>query len=218
MQKFQDVVLDSQGRPVAGAVIAVQEYPGGGAATVYQTDSVGTAYTPTTDDYGAFYFYAPDGNYSYTVTVSGVLRKTVTDIIIFDPYEQGSWTPSYGIGATESPGVAYLLQSGWYTKVGDWVTATGYMIVSNKGSATGTGVAVLGLPYAADVATQTPAVVFLGQVTSGVLDRPVYGYVDGNSTAVSLFKTAAGGINPTAMADTDIQANFNCRFQVSYKV
>ena len=84
MQKFQDVVLDSQGRPVAGAVIAVLSYPGGSPATVYQTDAVGTAYTPTTDDYGAFYFYAPDGNYSYTVTVSGVLRKTVTDVQIVD--------------------------------------------------------------------------------------------------------------------------------------
>lgn len=84
MQKFQDVVLDSQGRPVAGAVIAVLSYPGGSPATVYQTDSVGAAYTPTTDDYGAFYFYAPDGNYSYTVTVNGVLRKTVTDVQIVD--------------------------------------------------------------------------------------------------------------------------------------
>ena len=84
MQKFQDVVLDSQGRPVAGAVIAVQEYPGGDAATVYQTNEIGTAYVPTTDDLGAFYFYAPDGNYSYTVTVAGVLRKTVTDVQIVD--------------------------------------------------------------------------------------------------------------------------------------
>lgn len=84
MQKFQDVVLDSQGRPVAGAVIAVQEYPGGGSATVYQTDAIGAAYTPTTDAYGAFFFYAPDGRYSYTVTVNGVLRKTVTDVEIFD--------------------------------------------------------------------------------------------------------------------------------------
>lgn len=84
MQKFQDVVLDSQGRPVAGAVIAVQAYPGGGAATVYQTDAVGAAYTPTTDAFGGFFFYVADGNYSYTVTVGGVLRKTVTDIQIVD--------------------------------------------------------------------------------------------------------------------------------------
>jgi hypothetical protein len=87
MQKFQDVVLDSQGRPVAGAVIAVQEYPGGGAATVYETDAVGAAYTPTTDAFGAFFFYAPNGNYSYTVTVGGVLRKTVTDVEIVDSIE-----------------------------------------------------------------------------------------------------------------------------------
>lgn len=218
MQKFQDVVLDSQGRPVAGAVIAVLSYPGGSPATVYQTDSVGTAYTPTTDDYGAFYFYAPDGNYSYTVTVGGVLRKTVTDITLYDPFDEGEWLPKFGFGGTESTGAAYSIQRGWYTKKGSWVTATGYVIVSNKGSTTGSGVCILGLPYVADITTQTPASLILGEMTSGVLDRPVYGYVDGGSSWLSLFKTSAGALNPSAMSDTDVRTNFNCRFQVTYKV
>jgi hypothetical protein len=84
MQKFQDVVLDSQGRPVPGAVIAVQSFPGGSPVTVYQTNAVGAAYVPTTDSLGGFFFYAPDGNYSYTVTVANVLRATVTDIQLQD--------------------------------------------------------------------------------------------------------------------------------------
>jgi hypothetical protein len=84
MQKFQDVVLDSQGRPVPGAVIAVQSFPGGSPATVYQTNAVGAAYVPTTDSLGGFFFYAPNGSYSYTVTVAGVLRATVTDIQLQD--------------------------------------------------------------------------------------------------------------------------------------
>lgn len=84
MQKFQDVVQDSQGRPVAGAVIAVLSYPGGSPATVYENDVVGAAYVPVTDAFGAFFFYAPDGDYSYTVTVFNVLRRTVTDVQIVD--------------------------------------------------------------------------------------------------------------------------------------
>lgn len=84
MQKFQDVVLDSQGRPVPGAVIELQEYPGGLPVTVYQTNDTGTAYFPVTDSLGGFFFYAPNGRYSYTVTVAGVLRKTVTDILLQD--------------------------------------------------------------------------------------------------------------------------------------
>lgn len=130
MQKFQDVVLDSQGRPVEGAVIAVQDYPGGGAATVYETNSVGAAYVPTTDAYGAFFFYAPNGRYSYTVTVAGVLRKTVTDVEIVDSVAgfddrpiptQGTWTPEDGSGA----GLSFTSFSGDYVKNGNLVFVQG---------------------------------------------------------------------------------------------
>lgn len=130
MQKFQDVVLDSQGRPVEGAVIAVQEYPGGGAATVYETNNVGAAYVPTTDAYGAFFFYAPNGRYSYTVTVGGVLRKTVTDVEIVDTVDgfddrpiptQGTWTPEDGSGA----GLSFTSVSGDYVKNGSLVFIQG---------------------------------------------------------------------------------------------
>lgn len=144
MQKYQDVVLDSQGRPVAGAVIAVLEYPGGSPATVYQTDSVGAAYTPTTDDYGAFYFYAPNGYYSYTVTVNGVLRKTVTDISIYDPAaDEGTWTPT-----DESGGTAILsIASGEYIKQGPMVFIAGrFRFVSNSDA---TAAVLGGLPYPA---------------------------------------------------------------------
>ena len=152
MQKFQDVVLDSQGRPVAGAVIAVLSYPGGSPATVYQTDAVGTAYTPTTDDYGAFYFYAPDGNYSYTVTVSGVLRKTVTDVQIVDTVEgfddrplqtEGSWTPTDVSGGTAIMSVA----SGEYVKTGPLVHVSGRLRFTTNSDST--AAAFGGLPFTA---------------------------------------------------------------------
>lgn len=146
MQKFQDVVLDSQGRPVAGAVIAVLSYPGGSPATVYQTDAVGAAYTPTTDDYGAFYFYAPNGNYSYTVTVANVLRKTVTDVILYDPEGQtGSWTPS--VSSSSGTIDTVLSSEGTYLKTGGLVRCTFNVSILFNG--TGSGSVNLGnLPFA----------------------------------------------------------------------
>lgn len=145
MQKFQDVVLDSQGRPVAGAVIAVLSYPGGSPATVYQTDAVGTAYTPTTDDYGAFYFYAPNGRYSYTVTVANVLRGTVTDILLYDPAAtQGTWTPTDGSGA----GLSFTSVSGDYIKSGNLVFIQGSLEYPSTSS---TDIAkITGLPFGQD--------------------------------------------------------------------
>lgn len=146
MQKFQDVVLDSQGRPVAGAVIAVQAYPGGGAATVYQTDAVGAAYTPTTDDYGAFYFYAANGNYSYTVTLAGVLRKTVTNVTLYDPSveDEGTFTFTDASGGTPVPG---SIGTGYWVKQGTMVYVSGRWRWNTNSQ---TAVAVLdGLPFPA---------------------------------------------------------------------
>jgi hypothetical protein len=145
MQKFQDVVLDSQGRPVAGAVIAVQEYPGGGAATVYETDAVGAAYTPTTDAFGAFFFYAPNGNYSYTVTVGGVLRKTVTDVTLYDPSEENEGTFTFSDASGGTP-VAGSSGSGYWVKQGTMVYVSGRWKWNSNGQ---TVAAVLdGLPFA----------------------------------------------------------------------
>jgi hypothetical protein len=156
MQKFQDVVLDSQGRPVPGAVIAVQSYPGGSPATVYETDAVGAAYVPTTDAFGAFFFYAPNGRYNYTVTVGGVLRKTVTDVEIVDTVyiaqTSGVWTPTDDSGG---PGVLSVA-SGEYVKTGQMVFIAGRFRFGTTGDSTA---ALLGgLPFAAKSGTQSYAI------------------------------------------------------------
>lgn len=148
MQKFQDVVLDSQGRPVAGAVIAVQSYPGGSPATVYQTDAIGAAYVPITDSFGGFFFYAPNGRYNYTVTVGGVLRKTVTDVGIFDsiaaiPAVQ-AWTP---VVTTSSGSLDIFNASGVYAKVGSYIKAYFSLLILSNGTGAGS-VLVNGLPFA----------------------------------------------------------------------
>ena len=228
MQKFQDVVLDSQGRPVAGAVIAVLSYPGGSPATVYQTDAVETAYTPTTDDYGAFYFYAPDGNYSYTVTVNGVLRKTVTDVQIVDAvaavatleasiaalpaYAEGTFTPS--IAGDITPGSAsYSTRSGYYTKVGRLVTV---IIQMTFGSYTGAGyITVTGLPFAsrasAPVVWTTPILPGFTWTTDSL---PV-ARLGAGSSVVYLEELASGGLStPFETVGTLASINLNFSYYV----
>jgi hypothetical protein len=66
---------------------------------------------------------------------------------LLDDYEEGDWTPGYG-GTTGSTGsLAYNTQTGRYTKIGRFVSATGEIRLSNKGSFTGV-VRVSGLPFA----------------------------------------------------------------------
>ena len=64
-----------------------------------------------------------------------------------EDYEEGTWTPGYG-GTTGSTGsLAYNTQTGRYTKIGRFVSATGEIRLSNKGSFSGV-VRVSGLPFA----------------------------------------------------------------------
>tara|TARA_R110002126_G_scaffold41039_1_gene119885 strand:- start:62 stop:835 length:774 start_codon:yes stop_codon:yes gene_type:complete len=66
---------------------------------------------------------------------------------VLDDYEEGTWTPGYG-GTTGSTGsLAYNTQTGRYTKIGRFVSATGEIRLSNKGSFSGV-VRVSGLPFA----------------------------------------------------------------------
>lgn len=206
MQKFQDVVLDSQGRPVAGAVIAVQEYPSGDAATVYQTDVVGTAYEPTTDDYGAFYFYAANGNYSYTVTVAGVLRKTVNNIQLFDSVAEfstsGTWTPTDVSGGTATLSSA----GGEYYKLGDMVFISGLFRFASNGDTTAAALGGLPFPaktgsYAYNIQCSSQGNTFGGTISGTSVGGLVFSIAGGASTLVPRWADLPGAVCSNGQLD-----------------
>ncbi len=63
-----------------------------------------------------------------------------------DDYEEGTWsaTLKFGGGVT---GITYSTQTGWYTKIGNTVTVWGVIVLTNKGTSTGTAY-ITGLPFA----------------------------------------------------------------------
>ena len=64
-----------------------------------------------------------------------------------DDYEEGSWTPVFQ-GSTTSGTYTYSAQTGYYTKVGNMVTAS-FRIVAITTSTTGSGyIQIAGLPFA----------------------------------------------------------------------
>lgn len=69
-----------------------------------------------------------------------------------DDYEEGTFTPTLTFGGG-SVGITYLNQTGKYTKIGNTVSISITIILSNKGSSTGTAL-ITGLPFAV---TQEPA-------------------------------------------------------------
>lgn len=62
-------------------------------------------------------------------------------------YIEGTWTPAlkFGLGST---GIAYGTQTGKYTRIGNLVTVTFEIALTNKGSSTGEA-SITGLPFAA---------------------------------------------------------------------
>jgi hypothetical protein len=67
---------------------------------------------------------------------------------LLDDYEEGTWTPVY-IGTSGSIGsTAYTTRNGTYTKIGNVVIVGLQLLLSNKGSWTGT-VKITGLPFTA---------------------------------------------------------------------
>ena len=62
-----------------------------------------------------------------------------------DDYEEGTWTPGITFGGSTT-GITYSQNVGSYTKIGRQVTVNGYIALSSKGSATGSG-KITGLPF-----------------------------------------------------------------------
>lgn len=114
-------------------------------------------------------------------------------------YAEGSFTPAVSFGGG-STGVTYSTQLGRYTRAGDLVFFTARVILSSKGSSTGT-LAVGGLPVAsANVASQnyTGAVYVSGAAYTGA----AVALVPTNSTSFNLY--ASNGGTMTALADTNL--------------
>lgn len=86
MQKYQDVVLNSNGQPVGSATVLVR--PTGGTSTsVIYGDAAGTgtkANPLTADANGRFSFYGTNSRYDLVVSGSYIQTTTVTDVMLED--------------------------------------------------------------------------------------------------------------------------------------
>lgn len=69
------------------------------------------------------------------------------DANALDDYEEGTWTATLAFGGG-STGLTYSVRTGYYMKVGRIVTATLYVLLTDKGSSTG-NITLSGLPYTA---------------------------------------------------------------------
>lgn len=134
-----------------------------------------------------------------------------------DDYEEGTWSPAFAIAGGS---VTNTTQSGFYTKVGNLVTAWGHL-VTNGVSGSG-NVTITGLPFTSASAASADGVgsksVFLRFAT----DMPnLTLLVDRNATTISLFKQATNATSTASVIGTDLSntTSYNqLNFVVSYRV
>ena len=116
-------------------------------------------------------------------------------------YEEGTWTPgvSFGGGTT---GITYSTQAGTYTRIGNRVLFQGRVVLTSKGSSTGSAV-ITGLPFSTNATAYGAFSVQMNNVLS-TTTTPIGQIVPGVTTLTLAQLTA--GIN-TLLTNTDFANN-----------
>lgn len=133
-------------------------------------------------------------------TVGTVGPNTVT---IQSNYSTGTWNPTVSFGGS-STGIAYTVQSGLYTKIGNMIFITCHVEWTSTGAATG-AFRLNGLPFTTHAA---PAVNTMAVQVSYVNLSPGYTWVGGgtvNSVNYIYLVQQGSGVIALALSDT----NFN---------
>jgi hypothetical protein len=133
---------------------------------------------------------------------------------VLDDYEEGTWTPgiSFGGGVV---GLTYTIQVGYYTKVGNLVTATCRIFLSAKGTSTGSS-AVTGLPFTSSSTTNSYSMPSL-RLASITFADAFQGYNGPNGTLVTLKEVTNAGAD-TPLTDANFTDTSTVMMTLTYRV
>ena len=129
-----------------------------------------------------------------------------------DDYEEGTFTPTMLFGGA-SVGVVYNQQLGFYTKVGDIVHCIIRMVLTNKGSSTGSAT-IGGLPFVNKNTAGNYPTASMRLSSVSFADVPC-AYIDINSTSLSLNETTNAGV-VTTLTNANWANNSNTMFSITY--
>jgi hypothetical protein len=127
-------------------------------------------------------------------------------------YAEGTFTPAINFGGA-SVGVTYSSQAGSYTKIGNRVFFNLVVVLTSKGSSTGT-LAITGLPFTASNA-DVAAAIEPGSFAAGI--NPTAN-VTKNSTGLALFDYAVATGVQTQISNTGLTNTTNFAISGHYSV
>ena len=129
---------------------------------------------------------------------------------LLDDYEEGTWTPAITFGGGNT-GVTYSVQSGNYTKIGNLVTITCYLVLTSKGTSTG-NVKITGLPFSN---VNFPSGVSLGRIDNISFTGRIGGNMTSNATTIDINETTDAGVI-SGVDDTNFSNSSSLYFSTSY--
>jgi hypothetical protein len=189
-----------------------------GARTYTYPDATGTlALTSNLSSYVPYTGATTNVNLgSNTIATSGIVfpatQITSADPNTLDDYEEGNWTIGLTFGGG-STGLTTTNNAGKYIKIGNKVTVTGYLQLSNKGSSTGAAV-ITGLPFAVINALGglSAASFWLGQITFLNYFQSI---ANNNTTKLELFQITNLGVR-SAIDNTNFANNTDIVLSLTY--
>jgi len=131
-------------------------------------------------------------------------------------YEIGDWTPTI-TGSTSGSGQTYVLQTGKYIRINDFVLASCYVALTAKGIITG-GVEIAGLPFVAINDSNIYWGAALGQWTGMAANfTQIWALMIPGSSRIALRGTyAATATNSNNLGSGDLNNNSTFLFTVAF--
>jgi hypothetical protein len=133
-----------------------------------------------------------------------------------DDYEEGTFTPTMAFDGA-SVGITYLTQAGKYTKVGNKVSFSVVLTLSNKGSSTG-NVSIAGLPYNISPATNADFIPITIGAFINITFNTVPACVGIVNTNTVIFDEYISGGAQTALTNADFANDSTIRIAGFYFV
>jgi hypothetical protein len=202
--------------PIDGKLV-VQGNTAAGNSIVQTYVGVAAASTRVTAD-GRFAIGLDAGGGSterVSVTTNGLTFNGDTAAAnALDDYEEGTWTMGVSFN-NASVGVTYDINTGTYTKIGRQVTVNGFVILTSKGSSTGTA-RITGLPFtiANDGSNYVSASLYFENITFA---NQFQGYGGINTTAIVLSELTEAGVL-TVLTNANFADNSGLMVSLTYFV
>ena len=133
-----------------------------------------------------------------------------------DDYEEGTWTPDLRFGGGTT-GLTYSNRVGKYVKIGRLVWVTCRVVLTNKGSATGSA-QVFGLPYGTSTESNThltPGVIWFTSASVQGSPQQTIIRTDGNNQGYIEIRNLRTG-NEDVFDHSDVNNDFQFAFSLTY--